>query len=59
MKNILRQILEKSGKNTKVSYKNKEKREFFDETFGKNKMEISNKIIGENSILLSNKLSGR
>jgi carbon monoxide dehydrogenase subunit G len=59
MKSTLKEIIEKSGKNTKVSYLNKEKRVTFDESFGKSKMELARKIIGENSVLLSKKLSRR
>ena len=58
IKNMLNKILDESNKRTKVSYKNKEKRNSFDESFGKNKMEISDNFIGsdENSIELSKKL---
>ena len=57
MKNIIKDILDKSGKKTVVSYKNKDNRQSFDETFGKNKMEIASKIIGDNSISFSKKLA--
>jgi hypothetical protein len=57
MKNIIKDILDKSGKKTVVSYKDKDNRQSFDETFGKNKMEIASKIIGDNSISLSKKLA--
>ncbi|MEO7975661.1 hypothetical protein [Flavobacterium sp.] len=57
MKNIIKDILDKSGKKTVVSYKDKDNRQSFDETFGKNKMEIASKIIGDNSISLSEKLA--
>ncbi|MDR7208865.1 hypothetical protein [Flavobacterium piscis] len=59
MKNIIKDILDKSGKKTVVSYKDKENRKSFDETFGKNKMEIASKIIGDNSISLSKKLAAK
>jgi hypothetical protein len=57
MKNIIKDILDKSEKKTAVSYKNKESRVSFDETFGKQKMEIASKIIADNSISLSKKLA--
>jgi hypothetical protein len=59
MKNTLKNILDKSGKKTEISFKNKEKRSSFDESFGKNKMEIASTFIGgdENSIALSKKLA--
>lgn len=57
MENIIKDILNKSGKKTTVSYKDKENRTSFDETFGKQKMEIASKLIGENSVSLSKKLA--
>ena len=57
MENIIKNILNKSGKKTTVSYKDKENRKSFDETFGKKKMEIASKFIGDNSISLSKKLA--
>ena len=57
MKNIIQDILDKSGKKTVVTYKDKENRKSFDETFGKTKMEIASKIIGDNSVSLSKKLA--
>ena len=57
MENIIKDILNKSGKKTTVSYKDKENRTSFDETFGKQKMEIASKLIGENSLSLSKKLA--
>lgn len=59
MKNTLSQILEQANKKTKVSYKNKEKRISFDESFGIKKMEIALDFIGGagNSIALSKKLA--
>ena len=57
MKNIIKDILDKSEKKTAVSYKNKESRVSFDENFGKQKMEIASKIIADNSISLSKKLA--
>jgi len=56
MKNIIKNILDKSGKKSTVTYKNKENRKSFDETFGKEKMEIASKFIGDNSVNLSKKL---
>lgn len=59
MKNTLKNILEKSGKKTVISFKDKDKRKSLDESFGKNKIEIVSKFIGseQNSIALSRKLS--
>lgn len=57
MKNIIKDILSKSGKKTTVSYKDKDNRKSFDETFGKQKMEIASSFIGDNSISLSKKLA--
>jgi len=59
MKNTLSQLLEQSNKKTKVSYKNKDKRTSFDESFGIKKMEIALNYIGdaENSLALSKKLA--
>jgi hypothetical protein len=57
MKNIIKDILNKSEKKTTVSYKDKENRKSFDETFGKQKMEIASNFIGDNSISLSKKLA--
>ncbi|MCI9843992.1 hypothetical protein [Flavobacterium pectinovorum] len=57
MQNIIKNILEKSGKKSTVSYKNKENRKSFDETFGKEKMEIASKFIGNNSVDFSKKLA--
>jgi len=57
MKNIIKNILDKSEKKTSISYKNKENRKSFDETFGKTKMEIASTLIGDNSISLSKKLA--
>ncbi|MBF4517491.1 hypothetical protein IRZ71_14090 [Flavobacterium sp. ANB] len=57
MKNIIKNILDKSGKKSTVSYKDKENRKSFDETFGKEKMEIASKFIGDDSINLSKKLA--
>jgi len=57
MKNTIKNILEKSGKKTTVSYKDKESRTSFDETFGKQKIEIASKLIGNNSVSLSQKLA--
>ncbi len=59
MENIIKNILDKSGKKTTVSYKDKENRKSFDETFGKKKMEIASKFIGGNSISLSKKLAAK
>jgi len=57
MSRVLKEMIEKSGKYTKVSYTNKEKRVAFDESFGKAKMELARKVIGDNSALLLKKLS--
>lgn len=57
MKNIIKNILNESGKKTTVSYKDKENRKSFDETFGKQKMDIASGLIGDNSISLSKKLA--
>ncbi|TPG37801.1 hypothetical protein [Flavobacterium pectinovorum] len=59
MKNILKDLIAKSGKKTVVSFVNKDKRNSFDESFGKEKIEIASKFIGndENSIALSKKLA--
>ena len=57
MKNMIKDILNKSEKKTAVSYKDKENRKSFDETFGKQKMEIASNFIGDNSISLSKKLA--
>lgn len=59
MKNILKSLLEKSGKKTVVSFTNKNKRNSLDESFGKEKIEIASKFIGndENSIALAKKLA--
>lgn len=57
MKNIIKDILNESGKKTTVSYKDKENRKSFDETFGKQKMEVASSLIGDNSISLSKKLA--
>ncbi|QOG03894.1 hypothetical protein [Flavobacterium sp. MDT1-60] len=57
MKNMIKDILNKSEKKTTVSYKEKENRKSFDETFGKQKMEIASNFIGDNSISLSKKLA--
>ena len=52
------EILEQlSKKCTVVSYKNKEKRKSFDETFGRRKMELALKVIGDNSDILLEKLN--
>jgi hypothetical protein len=56
-KYVIKDILDRSGKKTVVSYQGKDNRKSFDETFGKNKMEIASKIIGDNSISLSKKLA--
>jgi hypothetical protein len=57
MRITIKNILEKSQKKSTVSYKNKENRKSFDETFGKEKMEIASKFIGDNSVYLSKKLA--
>ncbi|WP_394773259.1 hypothetical protein [Flavobacterium sp.] len=59
MKDILKNLLEKSGKKTAVTFANKDKRNSLDESFGKNKIEIASKFIGndENSVALSKKLA--
>ncbi|WP_144444484.1 hypothetical protein [Flavobacterium sp. 9] len=59
MKNILKNLIAKSGKKTVVSFENKDKRNSLDESFGKEKIEIASKFIGndENSIALSKKLA--
>lgn len=57
MKNMIKDILEKSGKKTIISYPEKENRKSFDENYGKEKMEIVSKFIGDNSISLSKKLN--
>ena len=57
MKNMIKDILSKSEKKTTVSYKDKENRKSFDETFGKQKMEIASNFIGDHSISLSKKLA--
>ena len=59
MKNNVSQLLEKANKKTKVTYKNKEKRISFDESFGNKKMEIATNLIGssENSLALARKLA--
>ena len=53
-KEILEQL---SKKCTVVSFKNKEKRKSFDETFGDRKMELARKVIGDNSDILLEKLN--
>ena len=57
MKNTIKDILEKSGKKTIISYPEKENRKSFDEDYGKEKMEIVSKVIGGNSVSLSRKLN--
>ncbi|MFH7018144.1 hypothetical protein [Flavobacterium sp. FlaQc-47] len=59
MKDILKNLLNKSEKKTAVSFENKDKRNSLDESFGNSKMEIASKFIGidENSIALSKKLA--
>jgi hypothetical protein len=57
MKETLKNILDKSGKKTTISYENKEIRKSFDEKFGVKKMDLAAKIIGDNSIILSKKLA--
>ena len=59
MNTKLSQLLEKANKKTKVTYKNKEKRISFDESFGDKKMEIASNFIGssENSLALARKLA--
>ena len=58
MSNTLKNILDKSGKKTTISYSNKENRKSFDESFANKKMEIATNSIGskENSIALAKKL---
>ena len=58
MSNTLKNILDKSGKKTTISYSNKENRKSFDESFANKKMEIATNFIGskENSIALAKKL---
>lgn len=56
MSTKLQKILQKSGKHTSVTFKNKEKRKGFDETFTKKKMEIAEKLIGNKSVDLAKKL---
>jgi len=58
MSNTLKNILDKSGKKTTISYNNKENRKSFDESFANKKMEIATNFIGskENSIALAKKL---
>jgi hypothetical protein len=59
MKKTLKKILDKSGQKATVSFKNKEKRKSFDESFGKQKMEEVSKRIGgdQNSLALAKKLA--
>ena len=40
MKIVLKELIEKSGKKTAISYKNKEKRKSFDESYAKTKMNV-------------------
>lgn len=58
MKKSWKNILKESGKKTTVSYKNKDKRVSFDDSFGKSKMEIASSLIGskENAIAIAKKL---
>ena len=58
MSNTLKNILDKSGKKTTISYSNKENRKSFDESFANKKMEIATNFIvsKENSIALAKKL---
>ena len=53
-KQELKELLDK--KRTVVSYKNKEKRTSFDETFGMGKMNTISKVIGDNPSLFLEKL---
>ena len=54
-KEEIQEILSK--KCTVVSYKNKEKRKSFDESFGQDKMELARKVIGDNYEELLKKLN--
>jgi hypothetical protein len=58
MSSLLKNIIKNSAKKQSVSFKNKEKRTTFDESFGKDKIQLINKIIGsnENFIKLNEKL---
>ena len=56
MKIVLKELIEKSGKKTAISYKNKEKRKSFDESYAKTKMNIIKEFIGSNSLEVSKKL---
>jgi hypothetical protein len=49
MKNTLKNILEKAGKKTVVSYKNKDIRKSFDQSFEKTKMDLVSSFIGSDS----------
>jgi len=61
MSSILKNILDRSGKKTTVSFEGKEKRVSFDENFEKTKMDIAAKFIGneKNSIALAAKLDSK
>ena len=59
MSKIIKEIINKSGKKTSVSFENKEKRIAFNEAFGKKKMDIAINFIGgkEKAIALSKHLA--
>lgn len=46
MKQLLKNLIEKSGKRSKVSYAKKDERKKFDENFGKDKIDMINVALG-------------
>jgi len=57
--NQLKSIIDRSGKKTTVSFKGKDKRTSFDETFEKSKMDLAARFIGDekNSVAMGAKLT--
>ncbi len=49
MKQVIQEMLDKSGKHTSVNFKGKDQRKPFDEDFGKDKLDVINKALGNSS----------
>lgn len=61
MRDKIKELIAKSGKNSTVAFKGKEKRKSFDENFGKDKIDIINNVLGndENRKMVLSKISGK
>ncbi len=49
MKQIVQQLIKKSGKNTTVDFSGKDRRVKFDENFGKDKLDLIDTALGDES----------